>query len=102
MAKGRLDAGPFNKVHKGVQIKQTRHPIFQPTKGSPSTLRTQELLFPERRVGVDHQAAPRLVALMTGLCVPGPSGGQELGLPGLGSSVCRGRDGETCPRDTHH
>ena len=36
------------------------------------------------------------------VCVPGPSGGRELGLPGSGSLVCRGGDGEevTGLRDT--
>ena len=40
--------------------------------------------------------------LKKGVCVPGPSGGWELGLPGFGSLMCRGGDGEevTCPRDT--
>ena len=40
--------------------------------------------------------------LMKTVCVPGPSGGWELGLPGSGSLVCRGGDGEevTGPRDT--
>ena len=32
--------------------------------------------------------------LMKTVCVPGPSGGWELGLPGSGSLVCRGGDGE--------
>ena len=36
------------------------------------------------------------------MCVPGPSDGQDLGLPGSGSLVCRGGDGEevTGSRDT--
>ena len=40
--------------------------------------------------------------LVKRVCVPDPSGGQDLGLPGSGSLVCRGGDGEevTGSRDT--
>lgn len=95
MAKGRFNTGPFNKAHKGVGIKQTGHPVFQPMKRSPSFNPVDKgATFSWEKRWHRAPAVPSLTALMSGLGVPVPSSGWEQGLHGFGSSICIGGEGE--------